>query len=51
MWFSTSFDITWYAEAVIYVTLYSFWITFSEQHMEGGRVNLRKCEKIDWGEK
>ena len=46
MWFSTSVDITWYAEAAIYakksfpLSFYSSLVKFTEWHRGSGRVKL-----------
>ena len=49
MWFSTSVDITWYTEAVIYAKNL-FLVRFSEWHRGSGTLKLTKCDKVEWGE-
>ena len=47
---STSFDITWYAEVLIYakksyfLSFYSFLVNFSEKHNRSDRIKLRKWQ-------
>ena len=55
IWFFTSFDIRWYAEAFIYpknhlFSFYSFLVKFSEWHRGSVRVKLTKYDKAEWGE-
>ena len=50
MWFSTSVDITWYTEAVIYAKNL-FLVRFGEWHRGSGTLKLTKCDKVEWGEK
>ena len=58
IWFFTSFDITWYAEAATYtkkifffLSFYSFLVKFSELNRGSDRIKLIKCNKVEWGEK
>ena len=34
-----------------FLSFYSFFVKFSEWHRGNGRVNLTKCDKVEWGEK
>ena len=53
--FSTSFDVTQYAEAALYTKnlLFSHSIIciFSKKDREGERVKLTKCDPNEWDEK
>ena len=56
MWFSTSVDARWYAEAAKYaknllstLSIVSWWSLMNDRGSV--RVKLTKCDKIEWSEK